>query len=43
MTELETAIHERRTKTEDVGGVNDSIIEGTEDDGVEEKALEVVF
>ena len=43
VTELESAIHERKKNTEDeVDGITEEIVSG-DDDGLEEKALEVVF
>ena len=42
VTELESAIHERKRQAEgEEPGVLNSSLEGNEDDGVEEKALEV--
>ena len=43
VTELESAIHERKKNTEDeVDGTTEEIVSG-DDDGLEEKALEVAF
>ena len=41
VTELESAIHERRKNTEDPDVISEGAVAG-EDDGVEEKALEVM-
>ena len=41
VTELESAIHERKKKSEEGGIANDTTLDEGEDDDVEEKALEV--